>query len=66
MASPIGLMVDDGSSLLGFIFRILKGNPKKELLWSLWEERSEQVLDSVFRAFTGSGPCLQSTAEQTM
>ena len=25
------------SSFLWFIFRILQGNPKKELLWSLWE-----------------------------
>ena len=25
-----------GSSFLGFIFRTLKGNPKKELLWGLW------------------------------
>ena len=24
------------SSFLGFIYRILEGNPKKELLWSLW------------------------------
>ena len=24
------------SSFLGFVFRILQGNPKKELLWSLW------------------------------
>ena len=24
------------ASVLGFIFRILKGTPKKELLWGLW------------------------------
>ena len=24
------------SSFLGFIFRILSGNPKQELLWGLW------------------------------
>ena len=26
------------SSFSGFIFRVLDGNPKKELLWGLWVE----------------------------
>ena len=31
------------SSSLGFIFRILQGNPKKELLWGLWVEYTMQA-----------------------
>ena len=32
------------SSFLGFIFRILQGNPKKELLWTLWVIESDLAL----------------------
>ena len=31
------------SSFLGFVFRILQGNPKKELLWSLWVGHSLEL-----------------------
>ena len=35
------------SSFSGFIYRILKGNPKKELLWSLWVGCSSCVIESI-------------------
>ena len=31
------------SSFLGFKFRILEGNPKKELLWSLWVNPTRSI-----------------------
>ena len=32
----LGLRLYHSSSFLWLIFRILEGNPKKDLLWSLW------------------------------
>ena len=34
---PVSTHRLQSSSFLWFIFRILEGNPEKELLWSLWE-----------------------------
>ena len=45
-------LLPQSSSFLGFIFRILEGNPKNELLWGLWVNPKRPDL-----GFPPSYPC---------
>ena len=42
------------SSFLGFVNRILYGNPQKELLWSLWVWKDVIGFDNYLYYFGGS------------